>query len=49
MKTVKKGFFKFIVANVAVILTIVLLPAFLVSENVAFYGGIMDYLFGNES
>ena len=49
MKTITNGFLKFIVANVSVILAIMLLPVFLVTENVAFFGEIMNYLFGNKS
>lgn len=49
MKFIAKGFAKFIVANVAVVLAIMLLPIFLVTDNVSFFEEIMNYLFGNKS
>lgn len=49
MKTVAKGFAKFIVANVAVVLAIMLLPVFLITDNVSFFEEIMNFLFSNKS
>ncbi|MGJ9457404.1 hypothetical protein [Oceanobacillus sp. CF4.6] len=49
MKTIANGFVKFIIANVSVILAIMLLPVFVVTDNVAFFEGIMNYLFNNKS
>ncbi len=48
MSYIAKGFVKFIVANVAVILAIMLLPVFFVTDNVPFFDGIMDFLFNNK-
>lgn len=49
MKTVAKGFAKFIVANVAVVLAIMLLPVFLITDNVSLFEEIMNFLFSNKS
>ncbi|WP_176555852.1 hypothetical protein [Virgibacillus ndiopensis] len=49
MKKVFKGFSKFIVANVAVILAILLLPVFLVTDDVSIFESIMNFLFDNRS
>jgi hypothetical protein len=43
------GIAKLIVSNVAVIAVIMLLPVFLVTDNIAFFDHMMDYLFGNKS
>lgn len=45
MGYIAKGFAKFVVANVAVILAIILLPVFLITDNVSFFDAIMDFLF----
>ncbi|WP_174612716.1 hypothetical protein [Virgibacillus ihumii] len=42
-------FSKFIVGNLAVILSITLLPVFLVTDDVALFDQIMNYLFSNNN
>ncbi len=49
LKTMVNGVTKLVVSNVAIIFAIMLLPVFLVTENVAFFDHIMDYLFNNKS
>jgi len=49
LKTIINGVTKLIVSNVAIIFAIMLLPVFFVTENVAFFDHIMDYLFNNKS
>ncbi|HLR66541.1 hypothetical protein [Virgibacillus alimentarius] len=49
MKTVVNGFAKFIVSNATIALAIMLLPVFLITEQVTFFDHIMDYLFNNKS
>jgi len=49
LKTIVNGVSKLVVSNVAIIFAIMLLPVFLVTENVAFFDHIMDYLFNNKS
>ncbi|WP_158701604.1 hypothetical protein [Lentibacillus sp. Marseille-P4043] len=49
MGKVLKGFSKFIVANFAVILAILLLPVFLITDDVAIFDQVMDYLFNNKN
>lgn len=44
MKTVFRGFTKFIVANLLVIFTIMLLPAFIFTDDVAIFNDILNYL-----
>lgn len=46
---IAKGFAKFFVSNFAVILAIILLPVFLVTDSVVFFDNIMDYLFNNNN
>jgi len=48
LKTMGNGVAKLVVSNVAIIFAIMLLPVFLVTENVAFFDHIMDYLFNNK-
>ena len=48
MKTVVKGFSKFVVANVAIVFAIMLLPVFLVTDDVSAFNQIMQYLFGSD-
>ncbi|MEN1966792.1 hypothetical protein WMZ97_01835 [Lentibacillus sp. N15] len=47
MKRVIRGVCKFFVANAAVVITIVLLPVFVITDDVSFFDQIMDYLFNN--
>lgn len=49
MNIIGKGFAKFIVANVAVLLAIMLLPVFLFTDSVPFFDAIMNFLFSNKS
>ncbi|GGB38086.1 hypothetical protein F3157_13915 [Virgibacillus dakarensis] len=49
MKKVFNGVCKFFVANAAVVITIILLPVFLVTDDVSLFDQIMDYLFNDES
>lgn len=49
LRFLANGFAKFIVANATVVLAIMLLPVFLVTDNVSFFEEIMDYLFSNKS
>ncbi|WP_157724807.1 hypothetical protein [Virgibacillus phasianinus] len=48
MKKIGKGFAKFIVANLAVILVILLLPIFLVTDDVAIFDQVMSFLFNSK-
>lgn len=45
MKKIAKGFAKFVVANLAVVLAILLLPIFLVTDDVAIFDQVMSFLF----
>ena len=49
MGKVLRVFSKFIIANFAVVLAIMLLPVFLVTDDVALFDQIMNYLFGNNN
>ncbi|GAA0437819.1 hypothetical protein GCM10008983_13460 [Lentibacillus halophilus] len=49
MSRILKGIPKFVVANLAVLVVIMMLPVFLVTDSVPLMDGIMDYLFNNES
>lgn len=49
MKRLLNAFSKFFVANVAVIITIMMLPVFLVTDDISFFDQIMDYLFNHRS
>ncbi|WP_188454868.1 hypothetical protein [Virgibacillus oceani] len=49
MRKVIRGFSKFIVANAAVVLAILLLPVFLVTDDVSIFESIMNFLFDNRS
>ncbi len=49
MKYLFRGTAKFIVSNIAVIFTIMLLPVFLITDSVPIYEEIMNYLFNNKS
>ena len=49
LKKILNGFFKFLVANVAVVITIMMLPVFLITEDLSFFDQIMDYLFNNHN
>ncbi|MGM8366607.1 hypothetical protein ACLIBG_14210 [Virgibacillus sp. W0181] len=48
MKNVLDGFVKFFVANLAVVFTIMLLPVFLVTDNVSAMDQIVEYLFNSK-
>ncbi|MBP1948975.1 hypothetical protein J2Z82_001912 [Virgibacillus litoralis] len=48
MVGVLKGFVKFFVSNLAVVLAIMLLPIFLITDSVTFFDDIMNYLFNNK-
>ncbi|HLR60845.1 MAG TPA: hypothetical protein VK097_00210 [Lentibacillus sp.] len=49
MNSFFKGTAKFIVANIAVIFTIMLLPVFLITDSIPVYDELMNYLFSNRS
>ncbi|WP_269410647.1 hypothetical protein [Lentibacillus daqui] len=49
MKKVLHAFFKFFVANAAVVIAIILLPVFVITDDVSFFDQIMNYLFNNKS
>lgn len=49
LKLIATGIAKFFVSNVAVVAAIILLPVFLVTDNVGFFDNMMDYLFNNKS
>lgn len=49
MKTFTRGIKKFFVCNVAVIFTLILLPVFLVTNEVALFDQLMNYIFDDES
>ncbi|WP_175631964.1 hypothetical protein [Virgibacillus siamensis] len=49
MVTVLKGILKFFVSNLTVVLVIILLPVFLITDSVTFFEDIMNYLFNNKS
>lgn len=49
MKTFRNGVIKFFVANFMVLVVIMMLPVFLVTDQVPFYNSIIDYLFNNKS
>ncbi|GAA0606649.1 hypothetical protein GCM10009001_24850 [Virgibacillus siamensis] len=44
-----KGILKFLVSNLTVVLVIIMLPIFLVTDSVAIFDDIMNYLFNNKS
>ena len=46
---ITNGFVKFIVANAAVLLIIMLLPVLVVTDNVSVINHMMDYLFAGKS
>ncbi|WP_165767901.1 hypothetical protein [Virgibacillus indicus] len=48
MRTILRGFTKFIVANVMVVFAIMLLPVFIFTDDVAIFNEILNYLFGNK-
>ncbi|WP_430789981.1 hypothetical protein VBD025_05275 [Virgibacillus flavescens] len=48
MIKVTKGIAKFFVANLAVVLAILLLPVFLITDDVVLFEQIMSYLFNNK-
>lgn len=48
MKTVLRGVSKFFVANLLIILVIMLLPVFLITDDITIINSMMDYLFNNE-
>ncbi|WP_156418725.1 hypothetical protein [Lentibacillus amyloliquefaciens] len=43
------GTVKFILSNVVVILAIMLLPVFLITDSVPLFDSIINYLFNNQS
>ncbi|MFZ3579198.1 hypothetical protein [Virgibacillus sp. DJP39] len=45
MKKVTGGLTKFFVANLTVLLSIMLLPVFLITDDIAVFEQIMEYLF----
>ncbi|SFD65924.1 hypothetical protein SAMN05216238_10328 [Lentibacillus persicus] len=47
MTKLVEGPVKFILSNIAVILAIMLLPIFLVTNSVSFFDSIINYLFNN--
>ena len=47
MKALTNGFVKFIVANLAIVAIIAMLPVFLLTSEVPIYNSLIDYLFGN--
>ncbi|WP_161493808.1 hypothetical protein [Virgibacillus necropolis] len=47
MKKIANGITKFFVANLAVVLAILLLPVFLITDDVALFEQIMSYLFND--
>ncbi|WP_019379314.1 hypothetical protein [Virgibacillus halodenitrificans] len=49
MRTVARGVAKFFVANFAVVMAIMLLPVFLVTDDVALFDSMMEYLFSSKS
>lgn len=49
MVTVLKGVLKFFVSNLTVVLVIMLLPIFLITDSVTIFDDIMNYLFNNKS
>ncbi|WP_404456154.1 hypothetical protein LG329_08915 [Virgibacillus necropolis] len=48
MKKIAKGFMKFFVANLAVVLAILLLPIFLITDDVALFEQVMGFLFNDK-
>ena len=46
---ITNGFIKFVVANVAVLLIIMLLPVLVVTDNIGVINQMMDYLFAGKS
>lgn len=49
MKKVLNVFSKFLVANVAVVIAIMMLPVFLITDDISFFEQIMGYLFDHHS
>ncbi|WP_156960150.1 hypothetical protein [Oceanobacillus manasiensis] len=49
MRKITRGISKFFVANLTVAFAMMLLPVFLITDNVAAFEAIMDYLFNKES
>lgn len=49
MLKIANVFVKFVVANLAILLAIMLLPVFLVTDDVSMFNQVMDYLFSNKS
>jgi len=49
MKTLANSIVKFFASNLAVIVAIGLLPVFLVTDDVALFQKMMDFIFGSES
>ena len=48
MRIIGIGIRKFFEVNLAIIVTIALLPVFLLAQEVPLYTSLMDYLFNNE-
>ncbi|HLQ71483.1 MAG TPA: hypothetical protein VK142_06745 [Bacillota bacterium] len=46
---VTNGLCKFVVANALVLTIIIILPVFLITDNVGFINQMMDYLFAGKS
>ncbi|WP_174615038.1 hypothetical protein [Virgibacillus ihumii] len=44
-----KGALKFLVSNLTVVLVIIMLPVFLVTDSITIFEDIMNYLFNNKS
>ena len=49
MRKFVRGITKFFVANLTVAFAMMLLPVFLITDNVEAFEAIMDYLFNNKS
>ena len=49
MKLIAKGIRKFFEVNLAIIITITLLPVFLLTPEVPLFTSLIDYLFNNEN
>ncbi len=49
MKTVSNIFAKWVVSYLAVIFTIILMPAFLITKDVSAFESVINYLFNNNS
>ena len=48
MKLVAEGFARWIVSYLAVVFVIMFMPVFLITKDVAFFEGVVEYIFGGK-